>query len=228
MPCCFSVIEKISLSGERNLQANFDLEEFIAYLLNGSLLLIAVNQYIPLSGILFSIEIFKADSLPQNVVNTLVFAAAAILGGHISSIISRYIIRHLIWRFVERPRNLPFTSEGSNFWTQNLRETIQRKTNQVFNELDVELNSRSSPRLIRSYVLCHSREISEIRVRIVRARSLCANAVFPLLLFSGGLIWAQSYLLGAVLAVCALLLALKQHDLDTREWKEIYLGFLAL
>lgn len=210
------------------MQASFDLEEFIAYLLNGSLLLVALNQYIPLSSLVVSIEIFKPDTLAQNVVNTLVFAAAAILGGHISSTISRYLIRQLTWRLVQRPRNVPFTAAGSKFWSENLRAAIEQKAVQVFQGLDVELTPRSTPRLIRSYVVSHSQEISEIRTRIVRARSLCANAVFPVLLFSGGFFWAQNYFAGALLAGCAVLLAIKQHDLDGREWKEIYLGFLAL
>lgn len=210
------------------LQASFDLEEFIAYLLNGSLLLVALNQYVPLSSLVVSIEVFETGTLAQNVVNTLVFGAAAILGGHISSTVSRYIVRHLIWRYVERPRIVPFTANENGFWSKNLREAIAKKVVEVFGKLDVELTPTSTPRLIRSYVISHSAELNEVRTRIVRARSLCANAVFPLILLSGGFFWDQDYIAGLVVACCVVLLVVKQHDLDGREWKEIYLGFLAL
>ena len=79
--------------------------------------------------------------------------------------------------------------------------------------------------MIRSYVLNNFAITNEIRNKIVRARSLCANSVLPIFIFIIAMFKEENFLIGALLLVINFSMLLKQHDLTIREWKEIYTAF---
>ena len=212
------------------MQLTFDIDEFISYLLNGSLLLFALiylyqnQQLFYFSG---NADYFLKMGLT---IHTIGFIALSFLLGHISSVFSRNIVRNLIWRFVKRPREIPFVRYSSAFWTPYFNHRVRELAEQKFalHQLNPYTMQKIAPRIIRSYALERSVTLRDTRNRIVRSRALCANSILPLVVFGiSSILSGNNYLLSVIiLAVFAMMM--KQHDLDEREWKEVYTYFITI
>jgi hypothetical protein len=215
------------------VQVNFDLDEFIAYILNGGLVLVALNGLIPIDVITQLDTFFPADAGASAVGKTVLIAALSLLAGHISSVFARRVLRPLIRRMSKASRLKPWENGhwkkgGSAFWTEELCKNLQTAFVQAFPSLTVEGSKLAAPRLVRSFVIQRSSAVRETREHIVRARSLCANAILPLGLFVGLAVQGDTFVIAGLLVAAICVLISKQTDLDHREWKEIYTGFLAL
>lgn len=217
------------------MNINFDLEDFVAYILNGCLLIAALSM---LTGITFE-SLTAGTSVPEGDTASFfligVSMALILVAGHASSVFSRYVTRRATWWFVGSPRERPFGYSrepvfggGGALWNDDLLTRLRNALDDL-QTFDQDLDRiRAAPRLIRSYVLERSERLRERRSRLVQARSVCANAVLPMLLFAlHSLLNGQLAVFLMSLGTAAILLC-KQHDLDRREWKEIYVGFLVL
>lgn len=213
------------------MKVNFDIDEFIAYLLNGGLFIGAFLYIFPDTQAT-RLLLDEQRTAPQYELVILVgVAAAALVAGHVSSMASRFIVRRATWWLLGRPREAPFSAKIGQFWTEEVCLALQRRFEEEFGSKLVYGPSRDqmktlAPRMIRTSVIGRNSSIMSIRERIVRARSFCANSVLPLAVFAVGLIVEQNFVVGGVVLIIALLMVVKQHDLDVREWKEIYVGFL--
>ena len=210
-------------------QNNFDLEEFLAYLLPGFLFLgWYILEY--KTAIASISQAFPAGTSDFFIVFVLIvlFVTVSVILGHVFSLASRFVWRTLTNRFVGDPEQLVFSS-NDGFFSPPLNALIAGRFLQVFGVEMTEVSIRRAvPRLVRSYVFTQSPPAATSRERIVRSRSICSNLVTPLLAIAvlGGL--GMSVTARIILVAAALLLLLKQRDLDVRESKEIYLTFVAL
>lgn len=208
---------------------SFDLNEFLAYLLPGSLLLIAAHYFFgPALAAIFASQIAPLTT-SAGVLGLVSYFAAALAAGHLASVWTRVIMRPLSRLINRNARMLPLGASESKFYGPGVKAAIQERFSSTFKmKLEDPAVSAAAPRLIRSYVLQNSQTTTAARDQIVRARSLCGNLTLPLLVFALILIQQRNYILAALTAVTVVALVYKQADLDIREWKEIYTGFLAL
>lgn len=160
------------------------------------------------------------------VVSVIAITALILVLGHLSSVITRSITRPLLHGVFFNPRKKIFHSGNDKFWNSDFKERVYENFYTIFGySVSEENKPDSTPRLIRSYVLNHYSATREIRDRIVRARSLCANSVLPVILFALSSFKTGNHVSGTALLFLALSMLWKQHDLDNREWKEIYTAF---
>lgn len=218
--------------------SNLDLEELLNYLVSGSFLL-ATMAMGGAPSLQFVTARVAADIPPNQaaVVLAVLFATTALLLGHLFSMVARYGIRIAFNGILGDPENsiLPETDKKSPrracgaFFTQKYRDAFEAKYHKVFGETTSDhIQSNTVPRLVRSYVLHHSESAREIRERIVRSRSFCANLAVALAMSSA--LNTTSFPLTFHLALWggAALLTIKQRSLDERESKEIYTHFLVI
>ncbi len=218
-----------------HFETNFDLDEFLAYLVPGSICSIILyikfspmvitvipklNQYGPEYAILFLFTVF--------------FIAISLAIGHLCSVLGRNIIRPLIYLIFGDPDFSIFVFRHG-FWTDKefysvpLTKAVSNRFKAAFGlAMEDRKLVRAVPRLIRSYVFLRAPMAIVVRDRIVRARSICGNLIFPtllaIILFYADLGFVYS---GALLG-SAILLIVKQMSLDSRESKELYAAFLGL
>ncbi len=217
------------------MNINFDLEDFVAYLLNGGLMVAALSMLTgtTLEKLMADVDVPAGDT--SSLFLIVVSVALILIAGHVSSVFSRYVTRRTIWWLVGSPRERPFSyanesifGDERSLWNNELSVRLREALAvlQTFsNEQDL---IRAAPRLIRSYVLERSERLRERRNRLVQARSICANAVLPMLLFALHFLRSDQPAMVLLTLVTVVILLCKQHDLDRREWKEIYVGFLVL
>lgn len=211
------------------MQVNFDVDEFLAYLLTGCFLLVSIGRFSP-----HMLNDFISFGLSEKGVHvtfvTVVAAAALILVlGHLSSVVARGVTRSVLHGFFFNPRYMIFYSVDDKFWNRPFKQRVYDNFMTNFGyTVSGKIQSEAAPRLIRSYVLNHYPATREIRNRIVRARSLCANSVLPVTIFSLSLFKVGNIMSGSAFFILALSMLWKQHDLDIREWKEIYTAFANL
>lgn len=225
-------------------QNNFDLEEFLAYLLPGFLVLgfvallnveslVGIQQRFPgaSSGIEFAFLFIT------------LFVTASIVVGHAISFVVRKFARWAMNRVLSDPEQLiaadPQSTGAGKFVDNGTIQWLQTEFAATFGKEPTDPAIKQvAPRLIRAYVFEESARIGATRDAIVRHRSICANLAIALILVAG-LVWfdaaggallppsAAAAKIGALL-ILALILFAKQRDLDIRETKEIYVGFLVL
>jgi hypothetical protein len=167
----------------------FDFDEFISYLIPGSLFvgaLVLPENAIALGEIISGID--SGSNSNSTILKFFVFIGASLITGHFFSVISRYVWRPLTYLFVSGDPAFAIFSKNANsnqFFTDELNELIAKKFKEIFGE---ELSSphlrRSIPRLIRSYVFAKDERAFARREKIVRSRLLCANFVTPLVVLS--------------------------------------------
>lgn len=225
-------------------QNNFDLEEFLAYLLPGFLVL----------GFSTLLNIEILTTLQQRFSSTnsgieftflfiVIFVTASIVVGHGISFLVRKVVRWAMNRALSDPEELiatdPLSKGAAKFLDSEAVKWLQTEFAATFGKSPTEVAIKQlAPRLIRTYVFEESARIGATRDAIVRHRSICANLAVALILVAG-LVWfdaasgaffpplAAAAKIGLLLVLASILLA-KQRDLDIRETKEIYIGFLVL
>lgn len=210
-------------------QNNFDLEEFLAYLLPGAVYLSAVLLAFPVE--LQSLKNTYSSIAPDLAVGfvfTLVFLAISLLFGHIFSVISRFVWRNILHLVFDDPELMIFKNNHKVI-TQSIKIKIDEKFQALFS-LDPKKEDvkASFPKIVRSYVLLNSEKSAEIRKVTVRSRLMCANFMTPIvliLLSSPSFMKVQHYFAAILILI---LLFVRQYYLDTREARELYLAFLAL
>lgn len=215
-------------------QNNFDLEEFIAYLLPGFLFLgsIAIERATTLNGLLVALDKLSSGFV-GGFVFVVMFVTLSLILGHVSSVFTRSVQRPLINAIFGDPEeailNEGRTTALTRFFTPELSSAIRDRFEAVFGLDPLAAGIRPAvPRMIRGYVFERSENTTSIRRQIVRHRAICGNLVVPVLattLYGSIAIGPLGYL-GALAIAGALLW--KQRDLDVRESKEIYLNFLVI
>lgn len=154
--------------------------------------------------------------------------------GHFFSMVVRYSVRNVQNRWLGDPRNAILNMQNrkqacSSFFSDEFCSAFRAKYNDVFDAtIDEAGMSKSIPRIVRSYVLHHSESARQIRERLMRSRSFCANLAMAFIFSSIINIFAFPLIVHVFLWVGSLLLMIKQRSLDERESKEIYTHFLAI
>lgn len=207
---------------------NFDIDEFLAYLLPGALVVILAHS------------VFGADAarnmldlkLPEPNFTTAVLGLFAYLGlslaaGHVASFWSRFVVQPLTRRIAGDPQTAIFGGSDHLFYSEEFRTLVADKFESLFN---VPMRSpgmeEAAPQMIRAHVLKSSPAAVSIRERIVQARSMCGNFTFPLVLFAVLLVWRGHWPHALLVVVIAAVLAAKQHLLDRREYRSINSYFI--
>jgi hypothetical protein len=208
---------------------NFDLEEFLAYLLPGFLFLgILILEHKPWFATVFQVLPAGTSDFFTVFLLVVLFITISVILGHVFSLASRYVWRVLTNLLFGDPEKAIFATSDAYFTTA-LNQLLANRFARVFGAAMNDDGIRPAvPRLIRSYVFTRSQSASVARERIVRSRSICSNLITPILIIAA--LGPLNIPLSAriALAVVALLLLIKQRDLDVRESKEIYLTFAAL
>jgi len=213
---------------------NFDLDEFIAYLLTGGLLVLIVGKIFEKKVSHIMPIVLSADNPAGTLALAVIFGSFALIAGHFCSIVSRYITRNIIWFFTRRPREIPFYNQHHKFWHPLMKTRLRHKLAQdfgsIFDKEDTEdylmQASKFAPRLVRAKVLHECECTRTSRLRIVRARSFVANSVTPLCVLAYLFYIYEENVASGICIFISVLLMVKQHDLDKREWKEIYSAYL--
>lgn len=210
-------------------QAKYNFNEFISYLLPGSIL-IAIFYYCFDANILLLIEAKVIASKQYSVaIGVLLYFGASLTAGHICSVWTRWVIRPFLRRFIGNARLSILGSNTDLFYSTKIKAKIHSKFKDVF-DIDMDDNDihDAVPRLIRSYVLEHSSSIPSIRNHIVRVRSLSGNLLLPLMILTVIFCVESQYMISVLSLFVCVVLVIKQMDLDVREWKEIYIGFICI
>lgn len=218
-----------------SMKINFDIDDFIAYLLSGALMLISLVQMCPsiieivVKNYTFSLK----NQLAVEVLSILSLMSVVLLLGHVSSIFSRSHVRPLLRKFLFNPRMDALFDElyVDEFWSNEFKRKIFTNFNNKFG-VDINECKDAAPRIIRSYVVNNNAETKEVREKIVRTRSLCSNCTLPIFVltltsFIQAILKADPSLLPLSLTFLLIFLyiIIKQIDLDLREWKEVYTAF---
>ena len=217
--------------------SNVDLDELLSYFLSGSIFitLSAVGQPDLVATLLGSVQPFEGTALPV-VVHFVVFFGSALVLGHVFSILVRNFSRNLMNWLLGDPRQavLPTTGRctrrqaSQEFFTEEFRQAFAGRYRTVFKTDISAVPEKAVPRLVRSHVFHSSESALQIRDRIVRARSFCANMAIALL--AASFVNFSSFPIGIhlMLWAAAIMLTIKQRSLDLREAKEIYTHFLVV
>jgi hypothetical protein len=207
-------------------QTKYNVSELIAYLLPGSILVIIVYYF--WVGMPQTFTDIKDDKI-RLAVEVLLYFGASLAGGHICSVWDRWILRPILHSIAGNPRTAILNSKGTKFYSTEIKLAIKSKFHKIFNlDMNNQAIRNAVPRLIRSYVLEHSSSIPVIRNNIVRVRSMAGNLSLPLIILSFLCCIDRQYTLCLLLLLACCALLIKQVDLDIREWKEVYLGFLCV
>jgi hypothetical protein len=199
----------------------FRLYDFLAYLFPGAATFHA----------LYCLESVKPTSLAQGlstkdpVLDVLLLLVGAYIVGLAWSVISREVLRPLIWiRWHPRIQYFENSAENSPLG-HSLARQLQILTRQVFN--DSSLSGPQAHRLCRAYVAQHCPKAWANREAIVAVRSMCANLICPIIVYA--LAFATKGWWAMVIASVTVFVSLiiKMISLDQREWREIYFAFLA-
>jgi hypothetical protein len=213
--------------GEMHLE--FDIDEFLAYLLPGALVVIVGHSIFGTDAArnLLDLKLPQPD-YTTGVLSLLAYLGLTLAAGHVASIWSRAVLQPLIRLIAGDPQTAIFGGSDRSFYTADFRKLVRDKFQHLYKHaIDTPGMREAAPQMIRAYVLKNSSAAITIRERVVRARSLCGNLTFPLLLFSI-LIFLHGYWLSSILPLAiAVLLAAKQHVLDQREYRAINSYFVS-
>jgi len=236
------------------LKNNFDINEFLGYILPGSLLLLWL-QYtaadLDVSGLQTQWQ--GMPTAYAGVLIIVLFIAGSMICGYLCSIFTRFFMRPLVWMFNGNPRKVVLYAQDGCTWLDKLRAAIAKRfpekqpvtedrfyspavlkkiSDQFHAVYGLDLKdptiANAAPRMIRSYVLQNSQAAFFFRERVVRTRAFCGHLALPLLLIGVSLFLNGQVILGFLDMGLVILLTWKQSDLDEREWKEIYMSFIGL
>lgn len=219
-------------------QNNFDLEEFLAYLLPGFLFWLGVaisypdalaSTFVPLKD--------RTSELLAGFILSVSFIAASLLAGHVFSFVSRRVWQPFVNIFGADPERVIFTHlRGRSsaalraFFSPSILLLIKARFQQIYGvDYDTDEVAPATPRMIRAAVAREGSAVTATRQQVVRARALCSNMVTPVLILPWLLpLAAPSWVTITIGILIAAMLLLKQRELDVREVKETYLAFIAI
>jgi hypothetical protein len=207
---------------------DFDIDEFLAYLLPGALVVILIYSIFGADSVrdVLNLKFFEPE-YTRALLGLSAYLGLTLAAGHVASLWSRIVVQPLIRVVVGNPKKAIFGGSDKAFYTPELRKAISDKFANVFKFSLETAGEKAAPLMIRAHVLQHSSAAVTIRERVVRARSLCGNLTFPLIMFVVLLIYRGYWLFAAVPFAIAVLLAVKQHLLDRREYRAINSYFVA-
>jgi hypothetical protein len=146
----------------------------------------------------------------------------------VASIWSRSVVQPLVRTIAGDPQTAIFGGSDHAFYTADFRKLVHSKFESVFKfALESPGMREAAPQMIRAHVLKNSSAAITIRERVVRARSLCGNLTFPLVLIVILLLCRGHWIQALLPLVIAGILAAKQHLLDQREYRAINSYFIA-
>jgi len=217
--------------------SNVDLDELLSYFLSGSIFITLSAGGHPdlVATLLSSIQSLEGTALPA-AVQFVVFFGSALVLGHVFSVLVRNFCRSLMNWLLGDPRKAVHPTTGrcakrrasQGFFTDEFRQAFADMYRTVFKSDISAVPEKVVPRLVRSHVFHRLEAALQIRNRIVRARSFCANMAIALL--AASFVNYSSFPIGIhlMLWAAAIMLTIKQRSLDLREAKEIYTHFLVV
>jgi hypothetical protein len=214
---------------EGDMHLEFDIDEFLAYLLPGALVVILAHSIFGIDAAQNLLDL----KLPQPDYTTGMLCLFAYLGislaaGHVASIWSRAVLQPLVRSIAGDPQTAIFGGSDRFFYTADFRKLVHDKFQHLYKSaIDAPGMREAAPQMIRAHVLKNSSAAITVRERVVRARSLCGNLTFPLVLFAVPLACRGDWLHTLLPLLIAGLLAAKQHLLDQREYRAINSYFIA-
>ena len=200
---------------------NFDLEEFLAYLLPGAAMLMLAGYLIDVSQIAIDFRGAPTVGIYANpFLELLLYFGLALIAGHITSIWNRAVVQPILSCFKGNSSQGIFGKADQYFFSEKYRAMVAEKFRLAFGaDIDSPGFNHSAEHLIRAYVFQHSSPAIAMRERIVRTRSLCGNATLPIFLLAICLAY-WGYWLGSIAClVLGLLLCAKVHFLSRRDTK---------
>jgi len=209
-------------------QNRFDIEEFLAYLLPGATFtaLVALNGHAEFLALRQNWSSVLPD-LTYGFVITLIFLSISMLFGHVFSVISRFVWRKMLHLAFGDPENIIF-KENNRLFAKTIRTEIFEKFKFLFGFEPTDNSVKPLvSKLIRSYVLSENNSAADIRQVTVRSRLLCANFLSPIAI---AVFFQPSWLdckITWIAVIVFVLLFVRQHYLDSREARDIYLAFLS-
>jgi len=197
----------------------FRLYDFLAYLFPGMATMHALFliQGQPLDGFTKTVRTDNA------VIDVIIALVAAYLIGLFWSVISRDVLRRLVWK-CSNPRIEYF--EEALAAKSPLGVALNAKLREKVREMFGEVRAEEAHRLCRVFVCNQMPKSWARRESVVGVRSMCANCVGPLLLYAAAFLAHGFWLLGIVSSLGSVALLSKMIALDQREWKEVYFAFL--
>lgn len=161
-------------------QNNFDLEEFLAYLLPGFLMLgVLIFEYKGWFAGLYQALPPGTSEFFSVFLLIVLFVTVSVVLGHVFSLVSRFVWRTLTNLLCGDPEKAIFAAKH-RYFTPTLNQLIAGRFAHVFGIAMNEQGIRNAvPRLIRSYVFTRSQTAAVSRERIVRSRAICSRASPP-------------------------------------------------
>jgi hypothetical protein len=211
------------------MDIEFDLDEFLAYLLPGALLVILAYSVFDVESVRDILNLKPIEpEFTRDLLSLSSYLGITLVAGHIASIWSRAVVQPLARKIVGDPQTAIFGGSDYAFYTADFRNLVHAKFLSVFKfPIDARGMREAAPQLIRAHVLKNNSAAITMRDRVVRTRSLCGNLTLPLILFAILLSWFGYWLEAPLPLAIAALLAAKQHLLDQREYRVINSYFIA-
>ena len=208
----------------------FDLGEFLAYVLPGFLLTVAVGYLVYPDLIAFDALIRGAVSekswLPD-VTILILLIAASVIGGHLCTVWRRWPLSKIVFP-CGKPAQKIFGG-GSDYLPEPTRLKLADEMRLYFG-LDITNRSHqgASVRTMELELLRNADDGSDQIDHHTRSKSMCGNFTAPLALIAVELFWMhQSNILpGIIVAISTIVLAYKFWDLERRQVRDTSLLYL--
>jgi hypothetical protein len=211
------------------MELDFDIDEFLAYLLPGALIVILARSVATTDAVrdILDLKLFEPE-FARTLIGVSAYLGASLAAGHVASVWTRFVVQPLVRAIFGNPQSAVFGQSDSHFYTPQFRKLVHDKFNTIFNAaIDSPGMRGPALQMIRAHVLRNSSAAITVRERVVRARSLCGNMTLPVILFALLLFHSAHVTYGLVLLAIAVLLAAKQHLLDQREYRSINSFFVS-
>jgi hypothetical protein len=209
----------------------FDLGEFLAYVLPGFLLSVAVAYLIYPDLIVFDSLIRGAvsskDSWLPDVMILLLLIVASVIGGHLCTVWRRWVLSKVVFP-CGKPAGKMFVG-GSDYLPEPARQKLAEEI-QLYFGLNITNRSHqgASLRIMELELLRNEDDGSSQIEHHTRSKSMCGNFTAPLFLLSIELFWFHSSNVGPGLLLlgATAVLTYKFWDLERRQVRDVALLYL--
>ncbi len=206
----------------------FDLDEFLAYLLPGALLIVLGHAVFGVQAVKYLLDLkLPEPNYTTAFLSLFSYLAISLTFGHVASLWNRYVIQPIMQRIAGDPQSAIFGDIDQGFYSQHFRTLISERFARLYGaDLYAPAMREAAPHMIRAHVMRTCPAAVSARDKVVRARSLCGNLTLPMILFGVQLLSKSAWLVAPVPILVAALLAQKQHILDRREYRTISTFFI--
>ena len=211
------------------MNIEFDLEEFLAYLLPGAIVLLVAYPFAPM-GVVSYLDSIKlpGPALVTGGVVSLSYLGLALAAGQLTTVWRRFIVQPLIKKCLGDPQYSIVDGKDHSFFCESAREAVSRQLKMMGFSMDDVNNRHVIPDIIRAHVIQNVPPAVVARDRWIRARSLGGNLNLPLLLMIPLAIRFGNAWLALIPLAAAVLLAARQFTLDRRESRALVIHFILI